>query len=73
MSTRPNFYRRDAKAQRKANAVLDMDAERTCVHCGCTDSNACAGGCGWAIKHQATLTGVCSQCVPKEIKPVDAL
>ncbi len=37
--------------------------ERTCVHCGCTDSRACAGGCFWTEKHQATPTGVCSRCV----------
>jgi hypothetical protein len=38
--------------------------DRTCVHCGCTDSRACPGGCAWAIKHKATPTGVCSNCSP---------
>jgi len=36
--------------------------ERTCVHCGCTDSNACLGGCSWVEIHKATPTGVCSTC-----------
>lgn len=54
-------------------AALKGTAVRVCVHCGCTDSRACMGGCTWMIKHQATNTGVCSQCVPKEIKLVDAL
>ena len=47
--------------------------DRTCVHCGCTDSHACAGGCSWVILHKATHTGVCSACVPAEIELVDAL
>lgn len=47
--------------------------ERTCVHCGCTDSKACLGGCSWSAKHRATLTGVCSRCVRKERKLVDSL
>jgi len=37
-------------------------AEQTCQYCGCTDSNACAGGCSW-IK-----PGVCSnpKCLAKD-------
>lgn len=35
---------------------------RTCVHCGCTTDQACAGGCHWVEEHQGTNTGVCSQC-----------
>lgn len=50
-----------------------LEGERACVHCGCTDSHACPGGCAWSIKHKATPTGVCSRCVPKEIKLVDRL
>jgi hypothetical protein len=36
--------------------------ERTCVHCGCTDSHACPGGCSWVVLHKHTPTGVCSNC-----------
>jgi len=50
-----------------------LEGERVCVHCGCTDSHACRGGCSWAVLHKATPTGVCSQCVPKEIKIIDSL
>lgn len=32
---------------------------RQCTACGCTDDDACQGGCGWA---SATL---CSTCAPK--------
>ena len=39
--------------------------ERQCVYCGCTDSRACPGGCGWAVRHPKTLTGVCSACVDR--------
>lgn len=51
-----------------------LQGERVCVHCGCSDNHACHfPGCVWSIKHKATPTGVCSQCVPKEIKLVDSL
>jgi hypothetical protein len=41
--------------------------ERTCVHCGCTDSLACPGGCNWTAIHSATPTGVCSNCADKDL------
>jgi hypothetical protein len=41
--------------------------ERICVVCGCTDSQACPGGCSWAIKHKDANTGVCSRCFGKGI------
>lgn len=40
--------------------------ERTCIHCGCSDSRACKGGCSWIIKHKFTPTGVCSSCKEAE-------
>ena len=61
------------RAAAPAAAAAGEKTVRTCVHCGCTDDHACPGGCAWAIKHDATMTGVCSQCVPKEIKLVDSL
>lgn len=33
--------------------------ERTCIHCGCTDAEACPGGCSWATVSE------CSACVPR--------
>jgi hypothetical protein len=38
--------------------------ERVCIICGCTDSQACPGGCSWAVKYPDGNTGVCSQCYP---------
>jgi ParB/RepB/Spo0J family partition protein len=34
----------------------------TCIKCGCTDSNACAGGCAWLAHDAHTEQGVCSRC-----------
>jgi hypothetical protein len=43
-------------------STLTTQPDRTCVHCGCTDSRACPGGCSWVVKHKLTNTGVCSSC-----------
>jgi hypothetical protein len=43
-------------------SIVRAKGERTCVHCGCTDSRACPGGCEWALLHKATPTGVCTPC-----------
>jgi hypothetical protein len=37
-------------------------AEARCVGCGCTDSQACAGGCYWLEVNRRDGTGVCSSC-----------
>jgi hypothetical protein len=42
-----------------------LNEEYTCVGCGCTDSQACAGGCYWLSKDAKTHTGVCSECPDK--------
>jgi hypothetical protein len=55
---------------RRANLIVRLvngyfrqaGQERTCVYCGCTDSNACQGGCSWVETHKHTPTGVCSMC-----------
>lgn len=36
--------------------------EARCIHCGCTDSQACAGGCSWVWVNRHTGKGVCSSC-----------
>lgn len=38
--------------------------ERTCVGCGCTDSHACPGGCGWAT----LAPPVCTGCVAEQAR-----
>lgn len=37
-------------------------SERTCRGCGCTDSQACPGGCAWVLLDIASPTGICSRC-----------
>jgi hypothetical protein len=34
---------------------------RECIGCGCTDNEACDGGCSWALVQGAF--GICSNCV----------
>lgn len=48
------------------------EAARTCVHCGCTDSRACAGGCSWVAIHASTPTGVCSSCAGLKMQLMEA-
>lgn len=31
-----------------------------CEHCGCTEDNACPGGCSWA----SLVPPICSRCAP---------
>lgn len=60
-----NAHKKVSRALRKCAQELDhalKHQERTCIHCGCTDSRACAGGCKWIVKHKATPTGVCTSC-----------
>lgn len=37
-------------------APEDLDHEQVCMFCGCTDENACPGGCSWVAPN------VCSSC-----------
>lgn len=34
----------------------------TCIGCGCTDNQACDGGCEWLAVDRVTKRGVCSSC-----------
>lgn len=34
-----------------------------CVGCGCTQDDACPGGCFWVAFHEDTGDGICSTCV----------
>jgi hypothetical protein len=34
----------------------------TCIGCGCTDDQACEGGCSWALESQVAPIGVCTNC-----------
>ena len=35
---------------------------RSCRGCGCTDLNACPGGCSWVLLDIDSPSGICSQC-----------
>jgi hypothetical protein len=35
----------------------------TCIECGCTESQACPGGCSWIELDKDTNVGLCSKCV----------
>lgn len=46
-----------------------------CKHCGCTDEQACVGGCSWVLVLNKDV-GVCSNCLikPKQLgKLVESL
>jgi hypothetical protein len=40
----------------RTGAPDDFDSDQVCMFCGCTDENACPGGCSWVAP------GVCSRC-----------
>mgnify|MGYP001570285698 CR=1 FL=1 len=45
--------------------VVDVIAIRTCRSCGCTDDQACFGGCWW-ISDNEDLCSACAPAVPGE-------
>lgn len=52
----------------KAEALL---AQRSCVHCGCTDFQACPSRCHWAVVFNHANAGVCSNCsAPATVHPL---
>jgi hypothetical protein len=34
----------------------------TCIGCGCTELNACLGGCTWLVVFEGHEEGICSEC-----------
>jgi hypothetical protein len=36
--------------------MAGLEREMSCIYCGCTDDDACPGGCGWIVPF------VCSSC-----------
>lgn len=44
-----------------------------CIGCGCTDEEACEGGCYWIAKSPGDLAGACSACMHDGIIPVRGL
>lgn len=39
-----------------------MTTPGTCTYCGCTEAEACAGGCAWSDAHRTT----CTRCAESE-------
>lgn len=59
-----------ARGDKRESSVLDVmnqlgrliRLEPTCIRCGCTELNACRGGCAWTFLNQKTNEGICSAC-----------
>jgi hypothetical protein len=60
---------KDARRIKIVVQSADHFEERTCVYCGCTDSNACQPTCFWLEEHVHANTGVCSKCATVEKFP----
>jgi hypothetical protein len=41
----------------------------TCIGCGCTDDEACPGGCYWVAISPSERAGACSECVLSGLIP----
>jgi len=50
--------------------ILDQITEVFCIGCGCSDYDACDGGCSWAAIDERAGVGICSNCARK---PIDEL
>lgn len=50
-----------------------MLMERVCIGCGCSDNNACRGGCHWAHEAEVAPLGICSTCVGEFEDPLEEL
>ncbi len=47
-------------------AQIVLAGEAQCIVCGCTDSQACEGGCYWIEVNYALGKGLCSSCLVDE-------
>jgi hypothetical protein len=54
--------REEAEAE-LGNGVFDKETEQKCRICGCTQNNACVGGCYWVEKD------LCSKCAQRKEMP----
>lgn len=55
-----SIYKDDSPGPAEELEVEESKSVRTCRVCGCTDYQACPGGCHWVEDD------LCSSCVPKE-------
>lgn len=61
---------RHAAALRQVMAQLDADM--TCIGCGCSEFAPCLGGCHWVARDDQTGFGICSRCAEKPIEQLTA-
>lgn len=47
-------------------------SEPMCLGCGCTESAACEGGCGWQAIGDSGRWGICTACVDRNLCPIGA-
>jgi len=63
------FWKKGAIQIELAEQTTLTQTGRTCLICGCTDSNACEGGCEW-LRFEEVLHGtpdICSKCITREV------
>lgn len=41
---------------------MGLGDEPSCEYCGCTEDNACPGGCSWSLSYLQQSRFVCSRC-----------
>jgi hypothetical protein len=41
-----------------------------CIGCGCTDEEACEGGCFWVARSPSEFAGACSTCLESGLIPM---
>ena len=47
---------------------IDLVNGPACEYCGCTEDDACPGGCAWSEKYQMEGRAVCTRC--ENIEPM---
>lgn len=48
------------------------ELQQKCAVCGCTENNACVGGCGW-VKGRAGADPLCTSCEQRAMDIVEAI
>jgi hypothetical protein len=46
---------------------------RVCIGCGCSENDACRGGCHWVHEAEIAPLGICSSCVGEYDDPIEEL
>lgn len=54
--------RRTKRRRARAPRIPARFFGRFCIGCGCCDTIACGGGCGWKALHRSAPVGVCTEC-----------